>query len=144
MEPAKLNSPDPADAKLEALLREHADDALPDDGFSQRVMARLPEAGSSRLAALIAPRSRPLSAWSSADLWVAGFTGAAALVIAQLSSDVSTSTALRQAGAAFSSLVEAVSDPSLLLVLGIMAAILLLMPDADEADDASDLRASVE
>ena len=134
MEPAKLNSSDPADAKLEALLREHATDALPDDGFSQRVMALLPETKPFRRAALIAPRPRLFPTRNPADLWIAGPACAAAMIIAQLSGDLSFSAALRQAETAFAPLIEAANDSSLLLVLGITAGILLLT--ADEADDA--------
>lgn len=142
MEPAKLNSSDPADAKLETLLREHAADALPDNGFSQRVMALLPEAESARRVALVAPRSRLRPSWSSADLWIAGLACAAALIIAQFSGDASAGSVLRQADAVFAPLVDVLSDSSLLLVLGITAGILLLMPD--ETDDPPGLRRSVE
>lgn len=42
MEPTNLNSPPPDDEQLEALLRRAASAALPDDGFSTRVLAALP------------------------------------------------------------------------------------------------------
>ena len=57
MEPADLNRPSPDDAQLDAWLRANASDApLPDDGFSQRVLASLPpridRAGAARRIAL--------------------------------------------------------------------------------------------
>jgi hypothetical protein len=132
MEPAKLNSPDPADAKLEALLREHASDALPDDGFSQRVMAVLPEAEPSRRAALLPPPSDRFVGWSSAE--IAGAAGAVVLLIAQVSG-FSVSAGLRQFGTDLSRLIEAALDPSLLLILGLTIGVLFFM--ADEAGEAS-------
>lgn len=43
MEPTDLNSPRPGDADLEAWLREHAaQPALPDDGFTPKVLSALP------------------------------------------------------------------------------------------------------
>lgn len=133
MEPAKLNSPDPADARLEALLREPASDVLPDDGFSQRVMAHLPDAELSRRAAIVPlGTDRPL-VWSRSDLLGTGAAVAATLFLAQVSDATwaGANAALRQIEAAFFSLAEAGFDPSLLMTLGIVAGLLLLMSDDD-------------
>ena len=43
MEPAILDSHDPASDALDRLLRQPAAPSLPDDGFSQRVLAVLPK-----------------------------------------------------------------------------------------------------
>jgi hypothetical protein len=137
MEPAKLNSSDPADAKLEALLREHASDALPDDGFSQQVMARLPAAELSRAAAFLPQLPRRFSIWSQSDFWIAGIASAMALLLMQLIGGSSADEVLHQTRVAFSSMAEAFLDPQLLLVLAITSGILLLM--AEDGDEGAGL-----
>jgi hypothetical protein len=67
MEPANLNPSTPDDARLEALLRQDRT-PLPDDGFSQRVLALLP------------PRQRRRADWRRLCLYAAG--AVAGLVIA--------------------------------------------------------------
>jgi hypothetical protein len=137
MEPAKLNPSDPADAQLEALLREHADDVLPDNGFSQQVMARLPAAESSRRAALLPPQPGRFPLWKLSDLWTAGAASALALLLVQLTGGASADEVLPDIRVAFSAMAEAFLDPQLLLVLAITTGILLFM--ADDSEDRAGL-----
>jgi hypothetical protein len=86
---------DPADPDLDALLRRHFDAAIPDDGFSARVIAALPPrprqrpwtlplaamAGTALTWASIAPA--PL--WNlAADAWTAGNAGTPVIVAGSL------------------------------------------------------------
>lgn len=134
MEPAKLNSSDPADAKLEALLREQVSDVLPDEGFSQRVMALLPDAEPSRRAAILPPRPSRFLVWGRSDLWIVGAAIAAALILVPAFGGPSagTMTDLHQLEAAFSPLIAAILEPHLLLVLSLTVGLLLLMSDETE------------
>jgi hypothetical protein len=108
MEPNDLNSPLNDDSRLEMLLRQPAP-ALPDDGFSTRVLAALP----ARI-----PARRP-----GLRLVFCSAGAVTGLIIASLVSTTSSGglAGLNELGRTASRLVETFSNPNVFLALTVTA-----------------------
>lgn len=117
MEPANLNSPDPADDRLEALLRQKRSAPLADGGFSARVVAALPPGENRRW---VGVRISLLTTAALAGLAVA---------LAQGGHWIDLTTQLEQAVAAVS---DQLADPQISLALAITAASLALALNFDD------------
>jgi len=71
MEPSNLNESDSEDAALKSMIRGQSP-TIPDDGFSQRVLAALPPPGIARRAT-----AKTISPWT----WIAYFGGGTAGIL---------------------------------------------------------------
>lgn len=108
MEPAGMNSNEPGDAGLDALLRASAPGPLPDGGFTGRVLASLPPAQGDPAA----PR------WRLQGALIA--VGAAAGLVAAVSMVPGLDAGVSGAAAA---LGNTLSQPGAILALGTIAVI---------------------
>lgn len=119
MEPAKLKPPVDEEATLAAMARLQSP-AIPDDGFSARVLAALPPPTPERLR-----RARPAARWP----WLAYFGGGligAVLAVSQTGSGSGLAAAVRQLAYALNDTGIALAGPWLLLSLSITACSLLI------------------
>lgn len=117
MEPANLNSPEPADDRLEDLLRQKRSAPLADGGFSARVLAALP------------PRENRRLAWGRTAVLMAATLAGFAVALAQGGHWIDLPTQLEQAVAAVS---DQLADPQISLALAITAASLALALNFDD------------
>lgn len=119
MEPIDLNSSDPSDQALDALLRKGIAPPLPDAGFSARVLAALPPPKEK----FLRPRE-----WLGLGLLAAGalVLGPPGRLLEKMRTETST------LGDAVAPLFTVLADPALLLVLAISAGVWLVISDDEE------------
>ena len=117
MEPANLNSPDPDDQRLEALLRQQRSAPLADDGFSARVLAALP------------PRKNPRLVYVRISLLTTAALAGLAVALGSGGDWTDLTTQFEQLIATVS---DQLADPSTILGLMITAASLALVLNSDD------------
>ena len=116
-----MNSPDPTDEKIAALLRASAHDSLPDDGFTARVTAALPPP---RRAARFARR----------DWIIGGVTGALVIFLAPRGAAPDLASLSTQAGDALLYLLYGLLDePAVLAMIALTVGALLYFESEEDS-----------
>lgn len=112
MEPSRLNSPEDKDAALTAILRTHAP-AIPDDGFSARVLSALPPP----------PRAiaRPFLFRGPWAAYIGGGVAGAAFAIARAGGWSDFASGLLQLTNTLAALLATLAEPWLVIALSLTA-----------------------